>query len=158
MRKRRGASRTSASPSMPAAIGPSAADLELGGRPLTPRPLQFSAAPGGRGGDRDSEQAIVDVRPGAGPHRPAEPVEVVGDEDRRSGRVLAAARPGPSQVDALALGPKRLGQGVEDRPQLGVAITLALDRLRVETERDVVDEHPAVDLGEVDPPLAPVDE
>ena len=42
--------------------------------------------------------------------------------------------------------------------QLGLAIALALDGVRVEAERDVVDEHPAVDLGEVDAPLAAVAE
>ena len=72
--------------------------------------------------------------------------------------MLGAARPGPLQVEPLALGTERVGQGVEDRPQLRVAIALPLDRLRVEPERDVVDEHAAVDLGEVDPALAPVDE
>jgi hypothetical protein len=33
-----------------------------------------------------------------------------------------------------------------------------LDRLGVDTERHVVDEHTAVHLGEVDPPLASVNE
>ena len=134
------------------------ADLELGSRPLTPWPLPLSAACGGRGGDRDSEQAVVDVGPGPGPDRHAEPVEVVGNEDRSPGRVLGAARPGPLEVGPLPLGPERVGQGVEDRPQLRVPIALLLYRLRIEAERDVVDEHPAVDLSEVNPALAPVDE
>ena len=65
---------------------------------------------------------------------------------------------GPAQVEALALGPEHVGQRVEDRLQLRLAIALALDSLRVEAERDVVDENAAVDLGEVDPALAAVDE
>ena len=43
-------------------------------------------------------------------------------------------------------------------PDLRLAVALALDGLRVETERDVVDEDAAVDLGEVDAALAAVDE
>ena len=69
-----------------------------------------------------------------------------------------AARPGPAQVEALALGPEHVGQRVEDRPQLRLAVALPLDRLRVEAERDVVDEHAPVDLGQVDAALATVDE
>ena len=69
-----------------------------------------------------------------------------------------SVRAGPAQIQPLALGPEDLGKGVEDRPQLRLAVALALDRLGVEAERDVVDEHPAVDLGEIDPPLATADE
>ena len=65
---------------------------------------------------------------------------------------------GPAQVEPLALGAKHVGQRVEDRLQLRLAIALALDSLRVEAERDVVDENASVDLCEVDPALAAVDE
>ena len=44
------------------------------------------------------------------------------------------------------------------RAQLRVAVALALDRVGVEAERDVVDEHAPVDLGQVDAALAAVDE
>ena len=70
---------------------------------------------------------------------------------RPSGPVQRRSRPSPS-------GPSASGRRVEDRPQLRLAVALALDRLGVEAERDVVDEDAAVDLGEVDPPLAAVDE
>ena len=69
-----------------------------------------------------------------------------------------AAGPGPLQVEAITLGSERVGQRIEDRPQLRLPIALALDRLRVEAERDVVDEHLAVHLREVDPALTAVDE
>ena len=68
-----------------------------------------------------------------------------------------AARPGPAQVEPLALGPEHLRHRVEDRPQLRVAVALPLHRLGVEPERDVVDEDAAVDLGQVDAALATVD-
>ena len=136
--------------------------------PRTPAPTTRATAAGapagshpcpvGARGDRDPEQAVVDPRPGARADRLAEPVAVVRDQDRRARGVLVAAGAGPAQVEPLALGAEHVGQRVEDRLQLGLAIALALDRLRVEAERDVVDEHAPVDLGEVDPPLATVDE
>ena len=42
--------------------------------------------------------------------------------------------------------------------ELGVAIGVGLDDLRVHAQRGVVDEHALVDAGEVDPPLEPVAE
>ena len=69
-----------------------------------------------------------------------------------------AARPGPTQVEALSLRSEHFRHRLEDRPQLRVAIFLPLDRLRIEPERDVVDEDAAVDLGQVDAALATVDE
>ena len=70
-----------------------------------------------------------------------------------------AARPGPAQVELLlAVGAEHVGHGVEERAELRVAVLVALHRLGVEAERDVVDEHAPVDLGEVDGALAAVDE
>ena len=140
---------------MPAAIGPSASTSNAGvdhsrqGRWSRRRPRRA-----GGGSDGDPQQPVVDPRPGARADRAPEAVAVVGDEDRRTGGVLMPSGPGPAQVQPLALGPEDLGQRVEDGPQLRVAVALALDGLGVEAERDVVDEHAAVDLGEVDPALA----
>ena len=136
-------------------------DLELGRRPLAPRPLRAAAAlaaPGRRADDGDPEQPVVDARPRARADRAAEPVAVVGDQDR--GARGCSCPPGPVQrrSSPLPSGPSDLGQRVEDRPQLRLAVAVALDRLGVDAERDVVDEDPAVDLGEVDAALAAVDE
>ena len=48
--------------------------------------------------------------------------------------------------------------GVGDRPELRVAVSIALHRFGVDTERHVVHEHPAIDLGQVHEPLAPLRE
>ena len=65
---------------------------------------------------------------------------------------------GPAEVEPGAVGAEQLGHGVEQGAQLRVAVAAPLDRLGVEAERDVVDEDTPVDLGEVDPALAAVDE
>ena len=72
--------------------------------------------------------------------------------------VRVPARAGPAQVELAAVRAEHVGHGVEQRADLRVAVALALDGLGVEPERDVVDEHAPVDLGEVDDPLAAVDE
>ena len=69
-------------------------DLERGRGPLAPRPLR--QAPAAAAADRaardgDPEQPVVDARAGAGADRAAEPVAVVGDEDRGSRVVLVPA-------------------------------------------------------------------
>ena len=64
----------------------------------------------------------------------------------------------PAQVQPGPVGPEHLGHGVEQGAQLRVAVALALDRVGVEPERDVVDEHPPVDLGQVHAALTAVDE
>ena len=69
--------------------------------------------------------------------------------------------PGPFQRRSsfsAAVGAEHVGDGVEQRADLGVAVFLTLDGLGVEAERDVVDEYAPVDLGEVDGALAAVDE
>ena len=72
---------------------------------------------------------------------------------------VVPARAGPAQVELVAaVGAEHVGHGVEQRAQLRVAILVVLDGLGVEPERDVVDEHAPVDLGEVHDPLAAVDE
>ena len=72
----------------------------------------------------------------------------------------AAGRVAPAQLGGrpVVLRGEHVGRRIEDRAQLGVAVSLALDGLGVEPERHVVHEHAAVDLGEVDPALPTVDE
>ena len=116
------------------------------------------AAPGGLADDGDPEQAVVDPRPRARADGAAEPVAVVGDEHHHTRVVHLPARAGPAQVELAAAGAEHVRHGVEQRAYLRVAVALALDGLGVEPERDVVDEHAAVDLGQVDGSLAAVDE
>ena len=61
-------------------------------------------------------------------------------------------------IQTFAARAEHIGHGVQQGADLGVAVARPLDRLGVEAEGDVVDEHAAVDLAEVHPPLAPVDE
>ena len=63
----------------------------------------------------------------------------------------------PPHVRLAAVGAEHVWHRVEQRADLRVAVAAALDRLGVEPERDVVDEHAAIDLGEVDTPLPSVD-
>ncbi len=70
---------------------------------------------------------------------------------RRRDRASAAPSASP-------LGPERVGQRVEQSPQLRPPILLLAHRLGVDAERDVVDEDAPVDLAQVDATLTPVDE
>ena len=64
----------------------------------------------------------------------------------------------PAEVELGADGAEDRRYGVEQGPDLGVAVALALNRLGVQAHRDVVDENPTVDVAEVHEVLAPVDE
>ena len=161
MRNFSGGSSTSASPSMPAGTGRSESTSNVGAdhsRIGRCSPPPFSPRPEG------PPMTVTPSRPSSirgrvpEPIDPAEPVEVVGDQHHGAGAMLLAARPGPAQVEPLALRAQRVGHRVEQRAQLRVAVLAALDRLGVDAERDVVDEHAPVDLGEVDRALAAVDE
>ena len=68
--------------------------------------------------------------------------------------MLAPIGSGPSQPQPPRFGADDVGNGVEDGPQLRLPVALALDGLGVKADRDVVDKHPAVDFGEIDPPDA----
>ena len=88
----------------------------------------------------------------------AEPVGVVGHQHGSPPAVLVAARPTPAQIEFVAGRAEDVGHRVQDGADLRVAIALVLHRLGVEPERDVVDEHPPVDLAQIDPALTAVDE
>ena len=161
MRKRSGGSSTSASPSIPAGTGRSASTSNSGvdhsrhgrciARPPSPPPFgaPMTVIPSSR---------VVDPRSRPRADGTAEPVAVVGDEHGRRGMVRLPARTGPAHVELASVGPEHVGHGVEQCAQLCVAVALALDRLGVEPERDVVHEHAVVDLGQVHDSLAAVHE
>ena len=65
---------------------------------------------------------------------------------------------GPAQRLALRVWTDDIGDRVEHCAELRLAVAGALNGLPVHPERDVVDEHPAVYLGQVDDALATVDE
>ena len=135
--------------------------LELRRAPLAPGSRWLAGAlatVGRRAGDGDAEHAVVDPGARARANRTAQPVTVVGDEDRCARLVLVAARPGPAEVERLRARPEDVGRGVEERAQLGLAVAGSLHGLRVQPERDVVDEDASVHLREVDTALAAVDE
>ena len=131
-------------------------DLEFRGGPLAPG---LAAARSGRGrwaaGHGDPERPCVDPGARAGADRAAEPVAVVGDQKGALPDALPLALwPGPGQVQPLAVRAEGVGHRVQDRPDLRVAVLVALHRLGVEPQRDVVDEDSAVDLGQVHAALA----
>ena len=153
VRKRSGGSSFTASPSIPAATGPSERTSNDGCGPLLHALLAVSARACSE--DRDAEHAGVQARAGARRERAAEPVRVVGDEHDRAGLVLATVGAGPAQVERVSARAEHRRHRLGDRSELRVAVPLALDRFGVDAERDVVHEHAAVDLGEVHHPLAP---
>ena len=147
--------------------------VDAGRRPGRPRPPRRPApsiraraaasgaalaAIGGRAEDGDPEQGVVDPRPGARPDRAAQPVAVVGHQHGRARVVRVAARAGPAQVELAAVRAEDVRHRVEQRAQLRVAVALPLHGLGVQAQRDVVHEHAAVHLGQVDRPLAAVHE
>ena len=111
-----------------------------------------------RGNHGDTEPAGIDPWAGPGPDDVAEPISVVGHEDRRRRRVHRPVGSDPPQIELGARRAEDRGHGVEQRADLGVAVALALHRLGVQTHRDVVDEDAPVDLAEVDEMLPAVDE
>src|SRR5436190_10041516 len=99
--------------------------LELRRAPLAPGSRWLAGAlatVGRRAGDGDAEHAVVDPGARARANRTAQPVTVVGDEDRCARLVLVAARPGPAEVERLRARPEDVGRGVEERAQLGLAV------------------------------------
>ena len=72
--------------------------------------------------------------------------------------MLAPTAPTPSKIRSLRLRPEDVGDGLEQGPELGVPVAGPPHRFGIEPERGVVDEHPPIHLGEVDPALAAVDE
>ena len=80
-------------------------------------------------------------------------VGVVRNLDDLRTAPLDAVGAGEAEVERLGTRPEHLGQQVEGRLPLRIAVLRGLHDPRVDAERDVVDEHPLTDLGEVDPAL-----
>ena len=159
MLNRSGGSSRTASPSIPAGTGRRRRTSKVGAlhcrtgrcgaRPRSPRPV---GAPAIAIPSRPSSIAGRVPEPTARP----EPVAVVRDQDHGARVVLVSVRARPAQVEPRPGRPEGVGHRVEQRAELRVAVAGALDRLGVDAERDVVDEHAPVDLGEIDPALAAV--
>src|SRR4029453_1585970 len=106
----------------------------------------------------DPEPATVERRTGTGDERAMEQVGVVRDEHNREITVLAPHIVDQSQRRHLAAWAEHLIGGLQECADLGVAIGLALHGVAVESERDIVEEHSAIYVRHVDPPLDPVGE
>src|SRR4029453_7708482 len=83
---------------------------------------------------------------------------VVGDEHCNAAVVFMPTRPSPAHIDFTAARPDYVGHGVEHGADFCFAVAGALDSVGVEAERDIVDEHPTVDLGEIHPALTAINE
>ena len=71
-------------------------------------------------------------------------------------RCLRSSGPVHAQVGQRSIRAEGLRHGLRDRAELRLPVALSLHGLRVDSQRDVVHEHPAVDLGQVDVPFAAV--
>jgi hypothetical protein len=97
----------------------------------------------------DAEATGVDPLAGAGSRQRREPVGIVGDEQQVGLRRHLPGRPPIPQVDRFRVRADDIGQHGQGGAQLGLAVLLRLHHLRVRAHRRVVDEHAAVDLGQV---------
>ena len=82
-----------------------------------------------------------------------EHVAVVRDEHQLGRALFAPVRSPEAQVERRCPWSEQLGQHLLHRLELGVAVRVGLDDLRIDPERDVVDEDPLVDEREIDAPL-----
>ena len=78
------------------------------------------------------------------------------DEHDCAGLMVAAVNAGETQVERVSIGTKHGRHRLSNRPELGVPVALLLDRFGVDTERHIVHEDAAVDLGEIHHTLAPL--
>jgi len=85
-------------------------------------------------------------------------VRIVRNQDELGRRDRGAFRPGEPQVERVRVAAEQVGQHGRRRAELGLAVLGGLHHLRVQAERRVVHEHPAVDRGQVDRALDPVAE
>jgi hypothetical protein len=146
------------------------ADLEPRRAPLLPAGKAADLAGGLQGhehpglggvtdpGRDDPQHAVVQPLPRAPAGQVIELVRIVRDQDELGRRDLGAVRPGEPQVERGRVPAEQVGQHRRRRPQLRVAVLRRLDHLRVQAERGIVHEHPAVDRGQVDRGLDPVGE
>ena len=101
----------------------------------------------------DAERAAVQplARARAGDVR--ELIRVVRHEHERGVVPATPVGPGELEVDRVGAGAEQIGQHLRPRVQLGIAVGVRLNDLRVGAQRGVVHEHVVVDPGEVDASL-----
>lgn len=138
------------------------ADFEIRSRPFGPGP-RWDRRSGltvcrWRSHYRHTQHARVDPRPRSRADGPAEPVRVVGHQQDRGRPLLCPIRLRPTETWAFAVGSQHIGGDVEERADLLAPIVGSPDRLRVQPERHIVDEHPAVGFAEIGFELRSVDE
>lgn len=129
--------------------------------------LQERRRPGSRRGawpvgwcveNEDPELAGVERRSGTASYGLIQGVWVVRNEHDGRLPMLAPDIVGEKQVRCAATGAEYLLRGVQKSAYLVVAVGGPLNRIAVDAKRDVVEEHPAIYLGHVDPALDPVAE
>ena len=142
-----GASSSTASPSTPACTGATASTVRRAVRQARPGPPALGRWPPEH---HDAELAAVQPRPRALRERAIERVRVVRHEHHSRLAMLLAEVVDDAKLTSGAARTEHLGSRLEQGPHLRVAVVLPLDRVAVDPERHVVEEHPAVDLGHVD--------
>ena len=108
--------------------------------------------------DKDAEPTAVECRTGARRTWRLERVGVVRHEHDGGVAVCAAAVVHELEVNCRGTRPEHVRGGLQQRARLGVAVRRLADRVAVEAERHVVEEHAAIHLRHVDPALDAVGE
>jgi hypothetical protein len=106
----------------------------------------------------DTKLAGVERRAGAASYGSIQGVWVVRNEHHDRLPMLAPDIVGEKQVRCTATGAEHLLRGLQKSAYLVVAVGGLLDSIAVNPKRDVVEEHPAVDLGHVHTTLDPITE
>src|SRR5215472_16695107 len=96
--------------------------------------------------DNDPEPAGVERRAGTGSQRIVQGIGIVRHEYHGGIAVLARRVVDQAQRGCLPARAQHIVRGRQERAHLGVAVGRLADRLTVDPERDVVEEHAAVDL------------
>jgi hypothetical protein len=72
--------------------------------------------------------------------------------------MLGAPGARPREVEPRPPRSQDVGHGVKESAELGLAVARTLHGIRIDPQRDVVDEHLPIDLRQIDAALAAVDE
>ena len=164
-RKCRGGSRRRASPSTPASMGSSLSTTNSGvAHSRTPRnrwirPAASAATSWAASAALCTSAVITPSRPVSSRARVPKPpsrvedVGVVRHLDDLGAGVLGPVGAGEAQVEGIGVGAEEVGQELGRGLPLRIAVLLRLDDLGVHAQRDVVDEDPVTDGGEVDATL-----
>jgi len=106
----------------------------------------------------DSQAAGVERRAGTAGQGLVQRVRVVRDEYDGEPGVFTPQVVHQAQIGRRRAGAEYLPCGLDQRPELGVPVAGLVDGVTVDTEGHVVDEHPAVHIGQVNLALDPVGE